>query len=277
MLSRISLVGCLIVVGLVLASGCQSVHWSKADTPFKSSSTKKKNNDPVTPARMSVIWAPTMMQHAHQRTKSGFGGQVYFFDAENRPVRVDGEFLVYGFDDSNDRSSQTADHKYVFKKERLPDHLNESPVGPCYSFWVPWQDSDGPRRQIALLPVFKAADGTVIKGDQSINILPGIAPELAQQRRDARGETAQLSGANRVAPAHALGQGPTDIPQAQAIATRVPETTEHRGRTMRTTTIDVPRDIGSASNSSDETINGQPFGVITTQSFVRQPGQPVEK
>ncbi len=262
MIVRTLFVAGLLATALALTVGCQSVHWSKADVPFKSSPfTKKKKDEPVTPARMSVIWTPTVMPGPNQTPKSGFGGQVYFFDAEGRPVRVSGEMVVYGFDDSNDRHSRQADHKYVFKQERLNDHFSETPVGPAYSFWVPWQDADGPRKQIALMPVFKAVDGTIIKGDQSINVLPGSPPPSDM--------TKHPSG---IAPAQALAAGNAERSQVAPIGTRFQEPSPTTGRTMRTTTIDVPRSNNVQSPANEETLNGLPFGVISTQNTQRTMG-----
>lgn len=258
-------------LGVIAGGGCQSVHWKKADmTPKSSPFTKKGKDVAVTPARLSVIWTPSVLQQVGQSPKSGFGGQVYFFDQENRPVQVDGEFVVYGFDESNSRKSQQADHKYVFSKERLSEHYSETPVGPAYSFWIPWQSADEPRKEVALLPVFKAADGSIIKGDQAMTVVQGTNPVRAEGR-DLAGRNHANANLSRVvvSPSPALTSTHPPTRTAPTTENRSADTESQPKRQMRTTTIDFSR--SDRALTPPESINGFPFGVIATETTIRAP------
>ncbi len=170
---------------LILSSlvGCQSVNKETlTDTLFPPLTGSKKEPDIEfgVPAKMAVIWRETAMSNPLGPGTRGFGGRVYFYDAQSDPVRVDGELIVYAFDDStpaSDMDSRVPDRKYVFRRSELQKHYSETDIGHSYSVWVPWDKVGGFRKTIALLPMFKPAKGSIVKSDQSIVLLPGKVPE----------------------------------------------------------------------------------------------------
>lgn len=139
------------------------------------------SDEPVSfgqPARMAIIWKDSVLQGVGSAPTAGFGGRIYFYDAENRPVRADGELIVYGYDDDNQqRASSAADRKYVFSRDKFQTHHDRTSLGDSYSIWVPWEKVGGFRKRIMLIPVFKRADGKVIQGEQTVTVLPGKEPE----------------------------------------------------------------------------------------------------
>jgi len=42
------------------------------------------------PARMAILWSPAMYNEAGKHATRGFGGRVYFYDAKNQPIAVEG-------------------------------------------------------------------------------------------------------------------------------------------------------------------------------------------
>lgn len=139
-----------------------------------SSSKEKKEKKFETPKSMAVIWTDSVYTQAGARPTRGFGGRFYFYGEENKPIEVDGELVIYGYDDSSDDDMRkVADRKFVFSREDLARHHSKTELGPSYSFWVPWDELGGERKTISLLPVFKAGEGIPVRGEQSINVLPG--------------------------------------------------------------------------------------------------------
>lgn len=169
----------LLIVLIGVQCGCSSLADRQAGkNPFRQllgDVDHEEDQDQVT--KMAVIWKDTVYNGAGKSIR-GFGGRVFFYNESNQPMEADGEFLVYGFDDSEKESQgAAADRKYVFEREKLASHFSESEMGPSYSFWIPWEKAGGVRKTITLIPVFKTEDGRVVKSGQSIQTLPGKEPK----------------------------------------------------------------------------------------------------
>jgi hypothetical protein len=164
----------LFVVGLAAAfAGCASFDLSEP-IPWKSA----KNQEAQTPERMVGIWTDTVLHTAGKPSTRGFGGRVFFYDQRSKAVPVEGTLVVYGFDDSNDASlSREPDRRFVFRPEDLTRNADpESRLGQSYSVWLPWDNVDGVRKQITLVPMFTTKDGQVVAGQHSKLTLPGRDP-----------------------------------------------------------------------------------------------------
>ncbi len=146
----------------------------------------KKTNPPVT---MAVIWKDSVLEKPGVPSVKGFGGRIFFYDKDNQSVTAEGELVIYGYDDSQDIGGENmtgeegsiakrskADRKFVFPAEQFQTHYSETDLGASYSVWIPWEKVGGTRKTIVLIPIFKSADGNVIKTAQSINVLPGKSP-----------------------------------------------------------------------------------------------------
>lgn len=168
------------VTCLALCSGCKSVHWSKSDTLglWAKKPKKSKTEEVGVPERMVVAWKDSVYEEQGIPMSRGFGGRFYFYDQENLPIQVDGELVIYGFDDSRVEKSNQADYKFVFTKEQLAQHFSESVLGPSYSIWLPWDAVGGEAKQVSLIPVFKASTGKIVRGDQTVNSLQGKKSEV---------------------------------------------------------------------------------------------------
>ncbi len=231
------------VTCLVLGSGCKSVHWSKSDTLglWAKKPKKSKTEEAGIPERMVVAWKDSVYEEQGVPMSRGFGGRFYFYDQENLPIQVDGELVIYGFDDSRSEKSNQADHKYVFTKEQLAQHFSESVLGPSYSIWLPWDAVGGEAKQVSLIPVFKASSGKIVRGDQTVNALQGKKSD----RQVADNENHHTSNGN-------LPKGLTQITHngAPANGTIVATGTMQVGYQeatinsprIRSTTINVPND-----------------------------------
>lgn len=178
----------MVLAGLTAAlalSGCagvkNSMRLSSKDSMWnpisKLKAEKEKEAEPTEPNTMVVTWKGSVFEKAGTNSR-GFGGRIFFYDAANNAVEADGELIVYGFDDSNKKSDDaSADKKFVFRASEFQTHKTVNGLGASYSIWIPWEKVGGYRKTISLIPIFKTADGKILKGGQSVNILHGKTPD----------------------------------------------------------------------------------------------------
>jgi hypothetical protein len=166
----------LILVAIVLScSGCKTLTppaWTKGwlveDQPQLVESKYAK------PARLVVVWSPAVLNSPGQKPTRGFGGRIYFYDAHNKAVPVEGQLVVYGYDDTSPRrDSKSPDRKFAFTPEQFTEHYSPTELGASYSVWVPWDEVGGPQAEISLVPIFTATSGQLVMGQSSKNLLPG--------------------------------------------------------------------------------------------------------
>ena len=144
---------------------------------------------------MAIIWSNTALEKPGVPAVKGFGGRIYFYDEDNQAVKADGELVVYGFDDSNKAREvgPKADRKYVFKADKFQSHFSKTDLGqPSYNVWVPWEKVGGLRKTITLIPVFKPAEGAILRAGQSTNVLPGKAPKQTDELVAVRDENGKV-------------------------------------------------------------------------------------
>ena len=114
----------------------------------------------------------------------GFGGRLYFYNAKDKTVPVEGQLVVYAYDDSADGTpAKSPSRKFGFTPEQFTQHYSPTELGASDSVWIPWDELGGVRKSITLLPVFTSSSGQVVMGEQSINVLPGKAPENPEPAR----------------------------------------------------------------------------------------------
>ncbi len=166
----------------------------------KSNGSKKdKSEDSQPPQTMAAIWKDSVFEKPGTHSVRGFGARIFFYDEDNQAVKADGELVVYGFDDSNElkEDNSKADRKYVFQADKFQTHFSETDLGPSYSVWIPWEKVGGFRKTITLIPVFKTADGRILKSGQSINVLPGRNPIRQTAKTKARLNTRASSAVSQ--------------------------------------------------------------------------------
>jgi hypothetical protein len=179
---------------LLLTAGCQnfrladSLPWSD-----KNSFKEPKGRDAD---RMVAVWTDTTYYHPGKAPTRGFGGRVYFYDTSGEAMPVDGQLVVYAYDETGAKKvhqhSEEPDRKYVFTAEQFKRFQSESPLGVSYSIWLPWDKQGGPTKEITLLPMLTSATGKVVRGEQSLNVLPGSDP--AESEAPPNGFTGPFGG-----------------------------------------------------------------------------------
>jgi hypothetical protein len=168
------------LAGLVLlvaasVSGCQTPKLLEhSPLPLPGLGSGLVEDTPAEPEEMNVIWSDAVYSMPGKGATRGFGGHLFFYDKDQRPIEVDGQLAVFAYDDSrHTHLDSVADRRYVFTAEQLKSHLGQSRFGPSYSIWIPWQPVGGDERSISLLPVFTTTDGKVVVGPHAMNLLPG--------------------------------------------------------------------------------------------------------
>jgi hypothetical protein len=126
------------------------------------------------PVKMAVLWSPAMYTAAGKKPTRGFGGRIYFYNAKNETVPVQGQLVVYCFDDTKKNNDhKQPDRRVAFTPEQFTAHHSTTQLGASYSVWVPWDVIGNAQAEITLLPIFTAATGQVLVGPQSLGLLPG--------------------------------------------------------------------------------------------------------
>lgn len=176
-------VALLLTTGFVGCAGVKNtMRLSEKDSEWnpvaKLKADKEEKAEPAEAATMTVVWKESVYQKPGEPSKRGFGGRVFFYDANNNAVEAPGDLKVYGFDESiKDKPEPSPDKIFEFTNEDMKTLVSDSGLGTSYSIWCPWDKVGGVRKTVALIPMFKTADGRVLRGGQSIGVLHGKAPK----------------------------------------------------------------------------------------------------
>lgn len=249
----------------VLLTGCQSekVSWANAKDPFAKKNAKKAAEPKVgVPERLVVIWKDAVYEHPAIPATRGIGGRLYFYDRDDNPIKVDGEVVVYGFDDTAGDDKTEADKKFVFKQDNFANHYNATALGPSYSIWLPWDKLGGKEVSVSLIPVFRDASGKVVRSSQTVCVLPG--PEMDKPKD----EPGKKSGEEELISAYTSMPGVQQIATTQDLAEKnANQTIAHLqesengasvnrgGAKIRSTTISLPPDTAMRIQQASKGLN----------------------
>lgn len=164
-----------IMLCCVLLSGCASM--MKSPTTWF-----EKEPEFVTPNKVIPVWSDTVLHQAGQAGLRGCGGRVMFYSGDGkRASRVDGTLIVYAWDDSKASPDRQPDKKFVFPADDLQQHYSASTIGDSYSFWLPWDQAGGERKELTLVARFIGRNGSEITSSPAKVILPGNVPLPSNQ------------------------------------------------------------------------------------------------
>jgi hypothetical protein len=171
---------------------------------------EEEKPEPQVPTRLVATWTEAVLNTAGEAPKRGFGGRIAFFTRESKdPVRVDGQLVVYAFDETGRQSHETQPtRRYVFPADEVVRHESETALGPAYSFWLPWDEVGGPQKNISLIARFEPQGGPIVIGEQTRHFLPGssLDAQAPQYARDHR--TDMLNGVRLASYADPMQQSP---------------------------------------------------------------------
>lgn len=231
-------------------AGCSI--FSKDDKKSSWSWFKKEYQEPKS---LVAIWTEDKLAMPGKPITRGFGGRIYFYNDRSQAVPVDGELVVYGFDDSARKNmslvKQEADRKFRFTPEQFTGHFSEGDLGASYSIWLPWDGDGEPNREVTLFPTFITKSGKLIRGESAKVMLTGPKQESV----DAPAQQLQVGIPNRSQTPSIVGGNPplNQVQTASAViptnsANTIPnlgafqsEATAADDSHRRTTTISVPK------------------------------------
>ncbi len=103
---------------------------------------------------MVAIWTEDTLVQPGKTVTRGFGGRIYFYNEKSQAIPVEGELIVYGYDDSSAASAHSltsnveATKKFAFTPEQFTQHFSQSDLGASYSIWIPWMSRVVLRRRL---------------------------------------------------------------------------------------------------------------------------------
>lgn len=191
---------------VLLAATCLGCAWGKSpswkfakklDVRESVGLKSKESTEPQFPKRLVATWTDTVLNKAGQEPVRGFGGRIAFFNQEEEtPVRVEGQLVVYAYDETNRKNYEThPTRRYVFPTEQFAKHESENKLGATYSVWIPWDEAGGEQKKISLIARFEPVGGPRVIGEQTRHLLPGtmIAENNQYQQPQSHIEEVQLA------------------------------------------------------------------------------------
>jgi hypothetical protein len=244
---------------VVLSCGCATnsksdklASWNPAKTLGWTKDEEEKPA-PQVPTRLVATWTETVLNKAGESPKRGFGGRIAFFTRESDDsVRVDGQLVVYAFDETAREPHETQPtRKYIFPAGEFVRHESESALGPTYSFWLPWDEVGGPQRHISLIARFEPTGGPIVIGEQTKHFLPGAAVDAS----DAQLADGASDVVNSVRMATYSQPGLAPEPDlAQPLSALAEQARQPKERPqMSTETIPLPPRLGAALAQPQQT------------------------
>lgn len=202
--------------------------------------------DPEVPSRLVATWTDTVLNKVGQPSQRGFGGRLIFFKEDSQdPVRVDGQLVIYAFDETDRAPHETQpSRRYIFPREEFARHESPSKVGASYSVWLPWDDVGGPQKKISLIARFEPEGGAILLGEQTRHLLPGVSQPEQQLAAEAAPPAIQRASYTepQLTPA-ATPDKSILISTAPAPTTNAPSSQQ---QSIDSITVPLPRRLGPA-------------------------------
>ena len=171
--------GALVCSLLSVVTGCQTLSWNTGKDEVLNAEIANELPDlskHEAPTKLVAIWSDTTYSRPGTETTRGLGGRLYFYDDNQNVVPVNGQLVVYGFDDSRPGpASRTPDRRYVITPKEFQAHFSTTDIGPSYSVWIPWDKLTPEHAKMSVVPVFTTIAGKVVMGDHSRHLLPGTS------------------------------------------------------------------------------------------------------
>src|SRR5687768_13140173 len=125
----------LLAISVGLTSGCAGMtkNWSQA-MPWSEKPSQIAPGKYQAPVKLVALWSPAMYNAPGKKPTRGFGGRFYFYNAKNETVPVEGQLVVYCFDDTDKTSDhKQADRRVAFTPEQFSGHFSPTELGASYS------------------------------------------------------------------------------------------------------------------------------------------------
>ncbi len=178
------LVGFAAIAVGISTLGCETMTSGSAASKKKkkdSSWFSFKKKEYQIPQSMTATWSHDILTLPGKAPTRGFGGRFYFYNEKTQAIPVDGDLVVYGFDDTNKQQTtedlSQANKRFRFTAEQFTTHFTEGELGASYSVWIPWDEAYGAPKKIMLIPTFLTKDGRTVRGAAASLNLPGMSKD----------------------------------------------------------------------------------------------------
>jgi len=210
----------LVLICLTLClTGCAGTGLFHFSNDFPKPSLK----NPVT--RIVGLWQ-TAEGVAVNDASRGFSGQILFFaNDEKLPVQVDGEVMIYVFDDQGSQEEQIKPiHQWRYPAESWNALLGKGPLGATYNVFIPYTRPGFHQADCTLRVRYTPKQGPTIYSEMVHIVLPG-AKKKAKSPAEADG-TASLTAAASSAglPSELPGRQP---PHVHGVTEPIPVAASH--------------------------------------------------
>lgn len=258
-LAHKALFRCIATAAMLIAvCGCsRSRDWKFADLFDLKKDMPWHHDGPENdvPSRVVGTWTDTVLTQAGKKPQRGFGGRLLFYNNEsNDPIQVDGQLVVYAFDESNrEPTDNRPTRRYVFPADQVPLHESVSELGPSYSFWLPWDEVGGPQTEVSLICRFEPKGGPLVMSEQTKHKLPGelVAqagpPKLPEGVPFKPGNQQALYSAGNQAGANPVQEASYERPVSSGSGASAAPSAERR---MQTTSISLPESFRIQGSSA---------------------------
>src|SRR5688500_12638570 len=125
----------LLAISAGLTSGCAGMtkNWSSA-VPWGDKPSTMSEGKSQTPVKMAALWSPALYSAACKKATRGFGGRIYFYNAKNEAIPVQGQLVVYCFDDTKKTNDhKQPDRRVAYTPEQFAAHFSPTQLGASYS------------------------------------------------------------------------------------------------------------------------------------------------
>ena len=236
----------LVLAAVVFSTGCTTLKPPKLPTLTRdaemTSASASEAEEPVygTPVKMLAIWKDSVRTTPGKPSMRGFGGRIFLYDAADKPIRAQGELVIYGFDDSvTNREGSKADQKIVITNDQLQKRYSMSGLGDSYSVWIDWDAVGSPDKSVTLIPFFRMPDGEIVRAGQAIYTLHSGKADKLYKEKLASNEEDVDDMSQHVSQANFLqADGDSNGVVTASGMERLPE--KKSKNSVRTTTIRVP-------------------------------------
>jgi hypothetical protein len=182
---------------VILGLGCSAINTEKIrDSAGFKPKEERLAEEFGEPVRMAAVWTPDLLTTPGTAPTRGFGGRVFFYNNRNETIPVQGELVVYGYDDTDPsrEKKRRADQRFPFSSEKFSSHFSEGELGASYSVWAPWDQHMDQHRIVTLIPVFTTKSGRRIQGAPGKAVLNGQKSEYITLPKPQNAPRAEQNG-----------------------------------------------------------------------------------
>lgn len=162
--------------------GCTSFESLDVKRVFKRDDARVEFADAKHPALDAIcMWSVAEGRNTNGIPTRGFSGRILFMDARRLPVAVKGKVRIYLFDDQGTLEEQSKPiHQFDFTPDAWNTHLLETPMGPAYQVFIPYQKRNSAGAKCALQLRMTPVAGPIVFSDMTEVKLPGSKDDFEE-------------------------------------------------------------------------------------------------